>query len=280
MADQPKCILVGLAACRPFVETPALKLAIEVATRHQALVTVFALPSPASFSTSRKGRTAASVVEQETAQLQALTHETLHGAAHALAQAGLDCMTEAPESPFDTGTLRFAQLARVHDLCILDGPNAGDPEQRAVIEDALFDTGRPVLVVPAVGGSASPRRIAIAWDGSARSARAVDEALSFLKQADVVFIVTVTGEKDLSRMARGADLATYLAKHDVTNACLASISAPDGDVAARLHAFIEEENIEMLVMGAFVHSRFRETVLGGVTRSLLDTVPVPLFMAH
>lgn len=280
MADQPKCILVGLGACHPFVETPALRFAIELAKRHDALVTVLALPSPARLATRGKGKSAAEVATAERERIETLTQATLHGASHAVARAGLECLSEAPTSAFDPGALRLAQLARVHDLTILDALNAGDPMQRAIIEDALFDTGRPVLVVPATGGNAVPSHVAIAWDGSARSARAVDDALDFLRRAARVIVVTVTGEKDLSRMAPGADLATYLVKHGVRDPQLATIAANDGDVAARLKIFIVDEKVDLLVMGAFVHSRLREAVLGGVTRSMLDETPVPLFMAH
>lgn len=144
----------------------------------------------------------------------------------------------------------------------------------------LFDSGRPVIVVPRKGGKIPPRRIAIAWDGSARAARATSDAMPFQAGADAVIAVTVTGEKDLSRMAPGADVAMYLAKHGVVDCKLATLAAAQGDVAARLRLFVLEENIDMIVMGAFVHTRFREALLGGVTRSLLDDATVPLFLAH
>lgn len=172
------------------------------------------------------------------------------------------------------------RLARVNDVTILDAAGAGDNVQAAAIEDVLFDSGRPILVIPQTGGEAAPRRIAIAWDGSARSARAVADALPFLQQAEAVFVLTVTGEKDLSRMAPGADLSTHLVQHGVYEPRMETLSAIEGDVAARLRKFARDESIDMLVMGAFVHSRFRQAILGGVTRSLLDEVPVPLFMAH
>jgi nucleotide-binding universal stress UspA family protein len=167
----------------------------------------------------------------------------------------------------------------VHDVTVLDAASAGT-QGREAMEDALFDSGRPVLVVPKHGGSPRPRRIAIAWDGSARAARAASDALMFLKSAELVVAVTVSGEKDLSRMAPGADLASWLAGHAVPQCKLATLAARRADVAARLRLFVAEEEIDMIVMGAFVHSRFRQAVLGGVTHSLLDDTPVPLFMSH
>lgn len=80
-------------------------------------------------------------------------------------------------------------------------------------------------------------------------------------------------------MAPGADLATYLARHGV-DCKLATLATKAGDVAERLRLFVAEEDMEMVVMGAFVHSRSREEILGGVTQSLLDQPPVSLFLAH
>jgi nucleotide-binding universal stress UspA family protein len=81
-------------------------------------------------------------------------------------------------------------------------------------------------------------------------------------------------------MAPGADLATYLTRHGIEACKLATLTARRADVGARLRLFVREEEIDMIVMGAFVHSRFRQAVLGGVTRSMLDETPVPLFMSH
>jgi nucleotide-binding universal stress UspA family protein len=194
-------------------------------------------------------------------------------------KAGLDVVAEHPHSPFASRSARFVQLARVHDLTILDAADISDTSQRTVVEDALFDSGRPVLLMPRHGGSVRPRRMAIAWDGSARSARAVKDALPLLVSAEAVVAITVEGEKDLSSMAPGADLATYLARHGI-ECKLATLAAEARDAAERLRLFIAEEEMEMIVMGAFVHSRFRQAILGGFTQTMLDEPPVPLFMAR
>ena len=77
-------------------------------------------------------------------------------------------MVEAPASPFDSRTGRFVKLARVNDLALLDAADAADTTQRTVIEDALFESGQPVLVVPELESVLVARRVAIAWDGSGR----------------------------------------------------------------------------------------------------------------
>lgn len=280
MADQPKCILLGLEAGTDFTTTPALDYAVGLAARHGSCLTVCAMPPSVYLPVSRTGGSAASILKGEMAALEAMTRETAQAAARVAAAASVNCVVELALSRLERRAARLARLARVNDVCIMDAPGEDDDAHREAVEDVLFDSGRPVLLVPATGGNPVAKRVAVAWDGSARSARAVDDSLAFLQGAERVLIVSVTGEKDLSRMAPGADLAAYLARHGVADPTLETLAAPDGDVAARLSAFIAAERIELLIMGAFVHSRFREAVLGGVTRSMLDAVPAPLLLAH
>jgi nucleotide-binding universal stress UspA family protein len=265
----PTCILVGIPAQAKFAETAALRYATELATGCKAPISLIVFP-PAIHQHSTGGATVADEQGHKPASA------TVDGASRFISHVGVDLV--AQHSPSDGHTL-FAQLARVHDVTVLDTAESGSPG-RAAIRDALFDSGRLVLVIPPQGGRPVPRRIAIAWDGSARAARAVSDALMFLRTAELVVAVTVSGEKDLSHMAPGAGLAAYLARHDVGDCKLATLSAKQADVAARLRLFVAEEDIEMIVMGAFVHSRLREAMLGGVTRSMLDDAPLPLFLAH
>ena len=101
------------------------------------------------------------------------------------------------------------ELARTHDITILDSPGvtAGSSEQ--AIEDCLLSSGHPVLIIPHAISSAKFRRVAIAWDGSAQAARAVKDAMDVLQGAELVVAVTAIGRKDL-RVASGADLVRYL----------------------------------------------------------------------
>lgn len=279
-ADGTRCILVGIGATPEFVETPALEYAISLAADCAASLSLFVFAPPPSAPWPVTTGSASVWVEHETERLEQQTAAAMRAASKLISQAGVDLVVEHASAIFEPRDARFVQLARVNDLAVLDATDAENTADRTVIEDVLFDSGRPAVVIPRSGGNASPRRIAIAWDGSARAARAVKDALPFLIAAELVVAVTITGEKDLSRMAPGADLATYLARHGVQDCKLATLAGAGGDVAARLRLFVAEEDIEMIVMGAFVHSRFREAVLGGVTRSMLDDAPVPLFLAH
>lgn len=280
MIEQPKCILVGVTAQEQYAATPALSFAIDLAKRNEACLTVCALAPALYLPVTRTGGAASATLRDEIEQYEEMCRHTARAAADIVGRAGVSCMSEQSLSPLESRTGRFVRLARVNDLSILDAPNTDDDTQTEVVEDALFESGRPVIVVPGSGANAAPTNIAIAWDGSARSARAVADAFTFMRAAKKVFIVTVTGEKDLSRMAPGADLATYLLRHGVQEPQLEMLSATEGDAAARLRRFAKDEAIDMVVMGAFVHSRFRQAIMGGVTSSLLTDAPTTLFMAY
>lgn len=275
------CILVGIPSGEEAasVKTPALEFAIELARAKRATLSVHVSAPQLHTPLPMSAATASLWLAKETERLEKLTSTTTRNAAELASKAGLDVIVEHPNSPFESRSSRFVQLARVHDLTLLDAADASDTSRRDAIEDVLFDSGHALLLVPSHGGMVRPSRIAIAWEGSARSARAVKDALPFLGMADTVVAVTIEGEKDLTRMAPGADLAIWLARHGV-ECKLATLTAQTRDVAERLRLFVAEENMEMIVMGAFVHSRFRQAILGGVTQSLLDRPPVPLFMAH
>lgn len=143
----------------------------------------------------------------------------------------------------------------------------------------LFNSGRPLIVVHAGAEALEARRVLIAWDGSGRAARAVNDALSFLRAADHVEIVRVTGEKDLSRSPAAAEMLPQLTRHGV-EAVVREIAAPRGDAAEALRRQAVESGAELIVTGAFVHSRLHQLVFGGVTGSLLHDSPAPLFLSY
>lgn len=170
-ADGLKCILVGISATDVFEPTAALSYATELASTHGAALSLYALPPPLL---QPFPLTAGMWVDQEVERLERLSSTTLHGAREFVSRANVDLATEQAHSPFERRDARFVQLARVHDLTVLGAADSADEPGRNAIEDALFDSGRPVIVVPPNGGPAVPRRIVIAWEGSARAARGVN----------------------------------------------------------------------------------------------------------
>jgi len=177
----------------------------------------------------------------------------------------------------------FAHAARHVDLAILGQPRDGDPliGQYALVERCLFASGRPVIIVPA-----APEKLALkgtivaAWDGSAEAARAINDALMFLKPAArVVLLVGVTAEDGEERTPPTDDMIAHLKRHGVKAEAM-RVKVSEGDVGRLLLTTAKDLGADLMVMGAFHHSRWREFILGGVTLTVLEEAMIPLFMAH
>lgn len=177
----------------------------------------------------------------------------------------------------------FAHAARHADLAILGQPRDGDPliGQYALVERCLFASGRPVIIVPAVPDKpALDGTVVAAWDGSAEAARAINDALTFLKPAArVVLVVGVAGGQDDEQAPQTDDMMAHLQRHGVTAEAL-RVKIGEGDVGRLLLSTAKSLGADLMVMGAFHHSRWREFILGGVTLTVLEQATIPLFMAH
>ena len=177
-----------------------------------------------------------------------------------------------------------ASRARFADLVVLPRPYGPDigPEAEAVVEASLFEGKAPVLVLPAkgLGEHDQPKRVVVAWNQSAEAMVATRQALPFLKGADMVDITVIDpptqGEE---RSDPGGMLCQLLVRHGVhAEVSVLARSLPRiSDVLAR---HVLDQNADMLVMGAYGHSRFREAILGGATRNMLEKAEVPVLMAH
>lgn len=169
-------------------------------------------------------------------------------------------------------------LGRLSDLIIAprgsdDAPVIGE----TAFEAALLQSGRPLILPPPTPQNDFGDRVAVAWDGSAEATRAVGAALPFLRAAKSVTAITVP-EDDKPDMALD-DLARYLSWHDVS-INTRTVEADGEGVGGALTDAAARENADLLVMGAYSHSRIREYILGGATRHVLDEATLPVFMAH
>ncbi|MCF4126804.1 universal stress protein [Methylobacterium sp. SyP6R] len=211
-------------------------------------------------------------------RLDALARAFAENAAGAAAQAGLTCTWETPRLPYPEVVHRLAAEARLHDLTVLDLDPRSEILSRETIETALMASGRPVIAVPRTHPAFAGRRIVVAWDGSLQAARAANDALPLLRAAEAVELVTVGDPDDLLTTVPGADFARHLARHGV------AVTVTDlpqvGGTADTLRGHAEQVRADLIVMGAYRHSRTREFVFGGVTRAFLLDAPVPLFLAH
>jgi len=173
-----------------------------------------------------------------------------------------------------------ARRGRLADLMVVARPTAtSDVSSTMTLNAALFDTGRPVLVVPP-GGRKIGSNIAVSWNGSAESARAVSSALPLLKRAAKVTVFTAATPKIPS--VRAQDLAAYLQWHGVESEAhtLDTKTSDRQAIAVALLAALTEGNVDLLVMGAYTHSRMRQLILGGFTRHVLENAAIPVLMAH
>jgi nucleotide-binding universal stress UspA family protein len=171
-----------------------------------------------------------------------------------------------------------SRMARYFDATVLQQPHPGSLDTSEFIEAVLFGSGRPVLIVPYIHAAPQLRTVLIAWDEGRLASRAVRDALPLLAMADRVEIVTVNGGA-ASRHGLRDDLARHLARHSIAVEQM-NISRGDMDVANALLSYAADEVADLLVMGGYGHSRLREMVLGGTTRTMLQTMTVPVLMAH
>lgn len=172
----------------------------------------------------------------------------------------------------------IARIGRLHDIIVVARP--GDTEDvltPMTLNAAIFETGRPVLVVPPKGAGSIRKRIAISWNGSVQSARAVSKAIRLLEQADAVMVLTA--ESFQTSGARGEELTQYLRWHGVEPE-VKVFESPASNVGPRLLEECDKFGADLLVQGAYTHSRMRQLILGGVTKHVLGHAEIPMFMAH
>jgi nucleotide-binding universal stress UspA family protein len=182
--------------------------------------------------------------------------------------------------PLEVGT-RLAAAARLCDIAMVP-LTAGDGAGQDIAERLIFDSGRPVLVFPA-----EPERVlrpaietvAVAWDLSQPSARAVADAMPLLRQAKQVRFFTVVDDKAIKDAGLGETLAKHLARHGV-EATMEDIRSGGRPIGRVFGAYVAEHKVDLLVMGAYGHSRMREFILGGATDNMLTRPPSWVLMSH
>lgn len=174
---------------------------------------------------------------------------------------------------------RAAIIARAHDFTIM-GLAAGDSDARRAIEDLVFASGRPVMVLPE--GEAAPLtlgRVTIAWDHSEAASRALALSLPLLRDAHRVDVLTVEAGQRFAVGDPAGAAAAYLARHGIT-AAARTLRADGRKVGRVLLEAAEASGSSLLIAGAYNTPRTRELLFGGVTRSLLEQPRVPLLVAN
>jgi nucleotide-binding universal stress UspA family protein len=175
----------------------------------------------------------------------------------------------------------FGRIARRFDIAVVgQAQREQGVSEELLIEGALFGSGRPVIVVPEIQKQGMTLdRVMVCWDGSRPAARAIGDAIPFLARAKAIEVVVVTGERDKSGEITGTNMKRHLARHGI-NVEIKRIAAGEVDAQTAILAHAADTGTDFIVMGGYGHSRLREFILGGVTRSILKSMPVPVLMSH
>jgi nucleotide-binding universal stress UspA family protein len=223
---------------------------------------------------------AAPIIAQYRDELRAAAQTARDQFSGAAKKAGLLSQAHVLELGLAGVAATFGEMARNYDLSIIGQarPDSETP-QDAIIEGALFGSGRPVLVVPYIQKTGIKLdRVIACWDGSRNAARAVADALPLLRRAGAVEILTIETVERRNQIV-GADIAEHLARHGLKIE-LKSITDKVNDVASIILNRVADSGADLVVMGGYGHSRFREFVLGGATRGMLRSMTAPTLMAH
>ncbi|MGO8919660.1 MAG: universal stress protein [Stellaceae bacterium] len=268
-----------------------LAAAADLALRHAAHLTalfVIEQPSAALFYGDPAGFVDARIVDEimdkvrERAMVDARRVE--HDFRERLRRDGIEGEWRVVEGPVAE---TVALHARYADLAILGQHDPDDTTISSAAQVAattLLSSGRPVLLVPYVGAVTTlAQTVLVGWKSSRESARAVNDALPLLRQAQSVTVLAINPEDGIGGGGDGdvpaADIALHLARHGVKAAASHTVASDisEGDVLLN-HA--DDIGADLIVAGGYGHSRLRELTFGGVTRTLLTTMTVPLFLSH
>jgi nucleotide-binding universal stress UspA family protein len=258
----------------------AIKTAIELAAKLDAQLSVAVGALQISVPSLLTSGTVESLIATEN---RSASEQAMAASAQIITLAnasGITIHTEVLKGDLPAIRQRFANRARVHGLVFAEAGKSGEFLGFNIIEPLLFESGRPVLIYPSDYSSrVSFDHVVIAWDGSQAAARAVWDAIPVLRLAKSIEIVTVAGEKELNDVAAANTLAPMLAylgkKISVTVLTYEGGSAGD---LIRDHAV--QNGANLVVLGAYGRSRWRELVLGGVTRDMLQQTSIPIMMSH
>jgi nucleotide-binding universal stress UspA family protein len=258
----------------------ASDFAISVAAAFEAHLTGIAfLHSPIVPVTGAGSVPAEVMVTQQ--DYQAAVATTQERFADASGRAGIKAELLTLSASLVSAGEQFGRIARRFDLAVV---GQAEPKTNTVegiiVEAALFDSGRPVIIVPYIQKAPLKLdRVMVCWDGGRAAARAVGDAMPLLQRAGRVEVVIIANEPGKQDQIEGADVGAHLARHGL-NVEVKRIPLGDIDVANTLLSHAADEDIDCIVMGGYGHARLREFVLGGVTRTILRSITVPVLMSH
>jgi nucleotide-binding universal stress UspA family protein len=260
----------------------ALGVALHVAQREEAHLTLLHVIHPFTAALGAFGGAAPSVMadieRQYIDDARAAAKGLREMAEERASRAGIPCEWRLEEGLADDIVPRHARYADLTVANQIDPESLDSPRKRGLAVNLVMQSGKPMLLVPYAGDFSAPgKRILVAWNGSREAARAVGDAMPFLRRADLVSVLSIN-PKNGGHIA-GYDISNLIARHGARTQAVRTVSG-DVSVGDLLLSEAADLDADMIVMGAYGRSRLRELVLGGASRQVLESMTVPIFMSH
>lgn len=274
-----KDIVVNLALVG--THDPAASYAVSIAQTFGANLTGVVFVYDPVISPSIMDGVSAEWIDAQRAESETMAKTAIERFERAASLAGVQAGHRMIEATLGGATDLFGRMARRFDLAVV-GQREPDRMSPADLfaEGALFESGRPVMMVPYIQKSGLRLdRVLLCWDGSRTAARAMGDAMPFLTRAKQVDVVIVATGRAKSDEIPGADVGHHLARHGI-KVEVKRIVAEDVDVPNTILSYAADVSGDLIVMGGYGHSRLREFVLGGATRGILASMTVPVLMSH
>ncbi|TSE12706.1 universal stress protein [Mesorhizobium intechi] len=271
-----KSILLNVGIDGPIA--PVTKIAIDLARRSEArLIGFCAADAPLPVTMAPEGAAIAAEVWQQLRDDIKKRFEDLHVEFDRLVGGSV---ASEWRNALDNPNQALVAASRGADLIITGAPegvSSGDTYRTVDPGSLVLRAGRPLLIVAGGAGHVPTGRIVVAWKDTREARRSVADAVPLMAMADDVIVVTIDTEPDDQTTAGIKDVATFLARHGIT--ARTEVLKAD-DESDKLIDFLSSAKADLVVSGAYGHSRIREWVFGGVTRSLLDGVQLCRFMSN
>ena len=274
-----KSVLLGLVCEEHAPSEPVVAYALEFAAHFKAHLTIGICVPKIEIKVTLPIASVRGLVSGANSERERMATGLAEKHLAAARLAGVTAHARIMHAGFTTARDQIVRAARVNDLTILQRSRGALSLEKDLAEECLFNSGRPIIAVPPDWARQfALKKVLVAWDGSAKAARAIGDAMPLLAAAEQVAVISVLGDRPDKTLIPGAEVAEHLSRH-CRSVTLSEITAKDGDVAGALARHCEAEGADLLVMGGYGHNRFREMLLGGVTQTMLSHGPVPAFMS-
>jgi nucleotide-binding universal stress UspA family protein len=282
-ADMIKDILVHIPTertMRPAIDA-SVSLAADFSAHLDALAIGYVSTSAAYVVDGSAAAVVAAVFEQEQERATERATKALAVFETEARNAHISFGSRAIADMPGEAAISIGAAARLYDLSVVSQADADlETFDNTIPTEILFQAGGPVLFVPHIfRGAFKAKRIGICWDGSRLAARALRDAKPFLAQADTLCAISINGAENVPGDTLSKGLAKHLARVGLPIK-LIELPASRSEIQPYILSIAADEGLDMLVMGAYGHSRLQEGILGGVTRAMLRTMIVPTLMSH